>query len=168
MSTSCGPTVQDYSDGLQGTWTAPLEDSEDGTIERGNVFITFAPIPEGSESSRVTVFYSGHLDATSTYGYSADCTVSVKGTYSIDDTDEKFPLDLRWDINSLDVNVSNVKISDVVQDFQASLEEIVASAYFGISGGSRSSIKKELTKQMKSYCRQQLIERNNDHGWYGL
>lgn len=145
-----------------------MEDSEDGTIERGNVFITFAPIPEGSESSRVTVFYSGHLDATSSYCYSADCTVSVKGTYTINATEEEYPLDLRWDINSLDVNLSNVKMSDVVQDFKASLEEIVAEAYFGNSGGSRSAIKKELTKQVKSYCRQQLIERNNDHGWYGL
>lgn len=163
----CGPTVEEYSDALRGTWTTPIEDSEDGVIEQGIVSLTFSPIPEGSEISKIKVFYRGHLDGSSSYGYTADFTVAVNGTYSIVDPESEYPLDMRWNVNSLEVNVSNITLSNVVNDFHASLEEITSAA-FGINGGTRSAIKKELTKQIKSLCRQRLIDRNNETGYYGL
>lgn len=168
VAAGCGPTVRDYSDALQGSWTTPIEDfSDDGTIERGTVVLTFAPIPEGSESSHLSVSYRGHVDASSSYGYTFDLTVSVKGTYTIDDTEDEYPLDMRWDVSSLKVEVSDVKMSDFTQDFQASLEELTAE-FLGVRGGSRLAVKNQLTKNMKSLCRQALIEKNNDKGCYGL
>lgn len=165
--TSCGPTVQDYSDALSGTWQTPYEDMEDGFIESGTIYLTFAPIPEGETSSSVTARYTAHLDGQLNGTFSANCVVNLSGTYTID-ADEEYPLDMRWDINSLDVEIDNIKMTDVASEF-GSLMEDFAGAALGLSGkSSKKTLKRNLQKALESHCREEIIAKNDDIGSYGV
>lgn len=164
---ACSPSVQEYSDALSGTWESPLEDSEEGYIERGTIQLDFSPIPEGKNTGKVTASYSCHIDGELAQTISADATVTLSGTYIIDEDEYDYPLDFRWDVNSLNVTIDKLTIEDIVGDFQASMEELVGSAY-GLGGGSRQAIRNALLKQLESSCRSEVIERNSDPGGYGV
>lgn len=165
--TACSPSVQEYSDALSGTWECPLEDSEEGYIERGTILLDFSPIPEGENTGKVSARYSCHLDGELAQTFSAYATITLSGTYIIDEDEYDYPLDFRWEINSLNVTIDNITIEDIVGDFHASMEELVGSS-LGLGGGSRQAMRNALLKQLESSCRSEIIDRNSDPGGYGV
>lgn len=164
---SCGPTVQDYSENLRGTWQRDVEKVEDGFVEQGTLYLSFDSIEPGYDRGGVSTIYTGRLDGSDNSSFSADFFIEVFGIYTIDPEDKEYPLQMEWDINSLTVNIENVKIEDIQTDLQSMMNDVVSTLLFG-SGDTKASIAAELKKNIARECRNELRSRNDDPGWYGL
>lgn len=164
---SCGPTVQDYSESLCGIWQRDVEKAEDGFVEHGTLYLSFDSIETGDNRGGVSTIYTGRLDGSDNSSLSADFFIEVFGIYTIDPDNEEYPLQMEWDINSLTVNIENVKIEDIQTDFQSMMNDIASTLLFG-SGDTKASIAAKLKKNIARECRNELRDRNDDPGWYGL
>lgn len=164
---SCGPTVQDYSENLKGIWQRDVEEEEDGFVERGTLYLSFDSIEPGNDRGGVSAMYTGRLDGSDNSTFSADFFIEVFGIYTIDPEDAERPLQMEWDTNSLTVNIENVKIEDFQADFQSMMNDIASTLFFG-SGDTKAAIAAELKKNIARECRNELRARNDDPGWYEL
>lgn len=167
VASGCGPTVQDYSDSLEGRWEREVEETdENGFIERGTLYLTFDQIEAGKDKSGVQAMYKGHLDGSENNSVSADFMISVSGSYMIDPVNE-WPLQMEWNIKSLRVNIDNVEIEDIQADFASMLRDMTATMLFG-HGDTRARITSTLKESVIRACRSELQQRNDDPGGYGL
>jgi len=164
---SCGPTVQDYSENLKGIWQRDVEEAEDGFVERGTLYLSFDSIEPGDDRGGVSAMYTGRLDGSDNCTFSADFFIEVFGIYTIAPEDAEYPLQMEWDTSTLPVNIENVKIEDFQADFQSMLNDMASTLFFGC-GDTKAAIAAELKKNIALECRNELRARNDDPGWYGL
>lgn len=177
-STSCGPSVQDYSKRLTGTWERYEEDPSDGTLDRATTYLTFGEIDRGDDSGQVSAFCSGRFEDPSRDGFSFDYNIEVFGIYTIDPDNEEYPLNMVWEVDGLNepvVNVENFKWNDIVKSIQSEIDNIGAAftgALLGMADMVSPTSEKAMAAKMRDNlaieCRKQLRARNDDPGAYGL